>query len=128
MNHYHSLMDSLNDAEFLLMAEQVQELRKVLHYGCKRLNWNFLSKHHIIIPHNIRIRHTHEVLMKFLKFTCSKGIPEFIQRGNQAISKFESLMNQIQKNEKDIEDKLKSFELANLFKFPAPDNTGHLPG
>ncbi|XP_056602848.1 dynein axonemal heavy chain 10 isoform X1 [Triplophysa dalaica] len=98
VKHYHSLMDSLNDAEFSLMAEQVQELRQVLHYGCKRLNWNFLS------------------------------IPEFIQRGNQAISKFESLMNQIQKNEKDIEDKLKSIESANLFKFPAPVNTGHLPG
>ncbi|KAI7812536.1 putative dynein heavy chain 10 [Triplophysa rosa] len=98
VNHYHSLMDNLNDAEFSLMTEQVQELRKVLHYGCKRLNWNFLS------------------------------IPEFIQRGNQAISKFESLMNQIQKNEKDIEDKLKSIESANLFKFPAPVKTGHLPG
>ncbi|XP_051514176.1 dynein axonemal heavy chain 10 [Myxocyprinus asiaticus] len=98
VNHYHSLMDSLNGAELSLMAEQVQELRQVLRYGCKRLNWNSL------------------------------GIPQFIQRGNQATSKFESLMNQIQKNERDIDEKLKSIESANLFKFPTSDKTGRLPG
>ncbi|XDV20914.1 hypothetical protein PO909_026119, partial [Leuciscus waleckii] len=98
VNHYHSLMDNLNDAEFSLMADQVQELRRVLSFGCKRLNWNCL------------------------------GIPQFIQRGNQATSKFESLVNQIQKNEQDIDDKLKSIESANLFKFPMADKAGHLPG
>ncbi|XP_052412947.1 dynein axonemal heavy chain 10 [Carassius gibelio] len=98
VNRYHSLMDNLNDAEFSLMADQVQELRRELSFGCRRVNWNFL------------------------------GIPQFIQRGNQAASKFESLVNQIQKNERDIDDKLKSIESANLFKFPVADKNGYLPG
>ncbi|XP_067295015.1 dynein axonemal heavy chain 10 isoform X2 [Pseudorasbora parva] len=98
VNHYHSLMDNLNDAEFSLMADQVQELRQILSNGHKRLNWNSL------------------------------GIAKFIQRGKQATSKFESLLNQIQKNERDIDDKLKTIESANLFKFPMADTTGHLPG
>uniref|UniRef100_A0A672KU77 Dynein heavy chain 10, axonemal-like n=1 Tax=Sinocyclocheilus grahami TaxID=75366 RepID=A0A672KU77_SINGR len=98
VNRYHSLMDNLNDAEFSLMADQVQELRRELSFGCRRVNWNFL------------------------------GIPQFVQRGNQATSKFESLVNQIQKNERDIDDKLKSIELANLFKFPMADKNGYLPG
>lgn len=48
VNRYHSLMDSLNDATFLLLAEQIQELRKVLHFGCKRLNWNSLGTVHTL--------------------------------------------------------------------------------
>ncbi|XP_062874230.1 dynein axonemal heavy chain 10 [Trichomycterus rosablanca] len=98
VNHHQSLMDSLDDAEFLLLATQVQELRRVMHPGYRRLNWNSL------------------------------GISDFINRGNQAASKFESLVNQIKKNEKDIETKLQSIESANLFKFPAPERTGELPG
>uniref|UniRef100_A0AAY4CET6 Dynein heavy chain tail domain-containing protein n=1 Tax=Denticeps clupeoides TaxID=299321 RepID=A0AAY4CET6_9TELE len=98
VNRYHSLVDSLNDAEYLLLSEQICELRNVLWPGCRRLNWNAL------------------------------GIPEFITRGNQAASKFESLLNQIQKNARDIEAKLLSMETVNLFKLPTPDKTGHLPG
>ncbi|KAM3867513.1 dynein axonemal heavy chain 10 [Diretmus argenteus] len=98
VNHYHSLMDSLNDAKFFLLADQIQELRKVLHFGYKRLNWNAL------------------------------GIPDFITRGTQAIFKLESLVNQIQKNERDIDAKLQSLEMANLFKLPAPDKLNGLPG
>ncbi|TRY94050.1 hypothetical protein DNTS_011956 [Danionella cerebrum] len=98
VNRYHSLMDNLNDPEFLLMSDQVQELRQVLRFGCRRANWITL------------------------------GIPQFIQRGNQAASKFESLMNQIQKNELDIEDKLNCIESANLLNFPLVDQVGHLPG
>uniref|UniRef100_A0A8C7PKH0 AAA+ ATPase domain-containing protein n=1 Tax=Oncorhynchus mykiss TaxID=8022 RepID=A0A8C7PKH0_ONCMY len=98
VNRYHSLMDCLNDAEFFLLAEQIQELRRVMRSGYKRLNWNAL------------------------------GISEFINRGTQAASKFESLVNQIQKNERDIDAKLQSIETANLFKFPAPDKSDDLPG
>ncbi|KAM6964967.1 dynein axonemal heavy chain 10 [Aplochiton taeniatus] len=98
VNRYHSLMDSLNDAEFFLLAEQIRELRRVLRAGYKRLNWNAL------------------------------GISEFINRGTQATSKFESLVNQIQKNERDIDAKLQSMETANLFKFPPPDPSNDLPG
>ncbi|KAL2092820.1 hypothetical protein ACEWY4_012618 [Coilia grayii] len=98
VNRYHSLMDCLNDAEFYLLSEQIHELRRVMRTGFKRLNWNAL------------------------------GISEFINRGTQATSKFESLVNQIQKNERDIDAKLLSIETANLFKFPALDKTGDLPG
>ncbi len=38
----------------------------------------------------------------------------------QAISKFESLVNQIQKNARDIDQRLKMIESANLFKPPVP--------
>ncbi|XP_067084612.1 dynein axonemal heavy chain 10 [Osmerus mordax] len=98
VNRYQALMDGLNDAEFSLLAEQIHELRRVMRSGHKRLNWNAL------------------------------GISEFINRGTQAASKFESLVNQIQKNERDIDAKLQSMETANLFKFPAPDRADGLPG
>ncbi|KAL0979348.1 hypothetical protein UPYG_G00183960 [Umbra pygmaea] len=98
LKRYHSLMDSLNDAEFFLLAEQVQELRRVMRPGYKRLNWIAL------------------------------GIAEFINRGTQAVSKFESLVNQVLKNERDIEAKLQSIETANLCKFPTPDKSDDLPG
>lgn len=59
---------------------------------------------------------------------CTLGISEFINRSTQAACKFESLVNQIQKNERDIDTKLRSIEMANLFKFPAPDKSNELPG
>ncbi|XP_048858906.1 dynein axonemal heavy chain 10 [Brienomyrus brachyistius] len=98
VNRYQSLIDSLDDAEFLLLAEQIHELRRVMRAGHRQLNWNAL------------------------------GISEFISRGALAISKFESLVNQIKKNERDIEVKLQSIESANLFKFPTPDRAQGLPG
>ena len=50
VSHYQSLMDNLNDAEFLLLTEQIQELRKVMRMGCKRLNWNALGTYTITVP------------------------------------------------------------------------------
>ena len=38
----------------------------------------------------------------------------------QAIAKFESLVNQIQKNAKDINQRLRMIEAAALFKKPSP--------
>nr|XP_015221526.1 PREDICTED: dynein heavy chain 10, axonemal [Lepisosteus oculatus] len=98
VNRYHILMDSLNEAETNLLDEQIHELQRVLRSGYKRLNWNSL------------------------------GILDFINRSTQAISKFESLVNQIQKNARDIDAKLQSIESANLFKFPSPSREGDLPG
>jgi len=43
LKRYHSLMDSLNDAQFLLLEEHIQELRKVMRFGAKMLNWNSLG-------------------------------------------------------------------------------------
>jgi dynein heavy chain len=48
VNRYHSLMDCLNDAEFFLLAEQIQELRRVMRSGYKRLNWNALGTYALL--------------------------------------------------------------------------------
>lgn len=56
------------------------------------------------------------------------GIPDFINRGMQAVSKFESVVSQIQKNERDIDSKLQSMVMANLLKFPVTDKSNDLPG
>ncbi|CAL8343019.1 unnamed protein product [Lota lota] len=98
LSRYHSLMDSLSDAQFLLLQEHIKELRKVMHFGSMMLNWNSL------------------------------GISDFITRGIQATAKFESLVVPIQRNEREIEAKLQAMEMANLFKFPSPDKYSQLPG
>lgn len=46
---------------------------------------------------------------------------------HQAISKFESLVNQIQKNAKDINSRLETIENTVLFKHPPPKIGGMLP-
>ena len=74
----------------------MRELRRVIRPGAKRLNWNSL------------------------------GINDFIQKCDSAIGKFESLVNQIQKNARDINQRLAVIENANLFKKP-PSKTGDLP-
>lgn len=56
------------------------------------------------------------------------GIPDFISRGVQAVSKFESLVNQIHNNENDIDSKLQSMATANLLKFVVSDKSNDLPG
>lgn len=45
----------------------------------------------------------------------------------QAIGKFESLVNQIQKNAKDINSRLETIENTVLFKHPPPKIGGMLP-
>lgn len=44
------------------------------------------------------------------------------------VSKFETIVNQIQKNERDIDSRLQSIAMANLLKFPVPDKSNDLPG
>lgn len=63
-----------------------------------------------------------------LYFILFLGIPDFIKQGIQAVSKFESLVKLIQKNEKDIDSMLQSIATVNLLKFPVPDATNDLPG
>ncbi|CAH1801914.1 unnamed protein product [Owenia fusiformis] len=91
---YHGVLASLDNAEMALLEEHMKDLRRVIRPGSKRLNWNSL------------------------------GINDFIGKCNAAIGKFESLVNQIQKNAKDIEQRLKMIEGASLFKrapLKAPD-------
>lgn len=57
------------------------------------------------------------------------GIGEFIGRGIQTVSKFESVVKHIQKYEQEIESILKSIVTAKLLKFPLkPDKSDELPG
>ncbi|CAL8251349.1 unnamed protein product [Boreogadus saida] len=98
LSRYSSLMDSLSHPQFLLLQDHIRELRRVMYFGSKKLNWNSL------------------------------GISDFITRGIQATSKFESLVVPIQRNEREIEAKLQAMEMANLFKFPSPDKCSQLPG
>uniref|UniRef100_A0A3Q3DBI2 Dynein axonemal heavy chain 10 n=1 Tax=Hippocampus comes TaxID=109280 RepID=A0A3Q3DBI2_HIPCM len=52
---------------------------------------------------------------------------DFINEANQELSKFESIVSQIENNEIDIEAKLQSITMADLLKCPAPDKTDLLP-
>lgn len=56
------------------------------------------------------------------------GIGSFINLGTNTISKFQSVVSQIQKNERDIESKLQSMVMANLLKLPVTDKSNDLPG
>jgi dynein heavy chain len=69
----------------------------MLRPGAKRLNWNSL------------------------------GIHDFILKCGSAMAKFESLVNQIQKNARDIDQRLGMIENCNLFKFPAEKAPDTLP-
>uniref|UniRef100_H3BAL0 Dynein axonemal heavy chain 10 n=1 Tax=Latimeria chalumnae TaxID=7897 RepID=H3BAL0_LATCH len=95
---FHALMASLNEAESHLLDSYIRDLLRVFRSGYKRLNWNSL------------------------------GIGDYIQRCSHAMGKFESVVNQIQKNAHDIDNKLSAIESINLFKFPPPKISGELPG
>uniref|UniRef100_K7FM63 Dynein axonemal heavy chain 10 n=1 Tax=Pelodiscus sinensis TaxID=13735 RepID=K7FM63_PELSI len=98
LEHYHKLMETLNEAEIQLLDDHIQELWRVFRSGYKRLNWNSL------------------------------GIGDYIIRCTQAIGKFESLVHQIHKNAEDISNKLLLIESTNLFKSPPLKNEDELPG
>ena len=70
------------------MDEHLSQLQRVLKPGEKRLNWNSL------------------------------GIGDFITKCEHAISKFESLINQVQKNARDITNRLQVIERSIVFQYP----------
>lgn len=43
VNCYHSVMDRLSEAHFLMLAEHIEVIQKNIYFGCKRLNWNSLG-------------------------------------------------------------------------------------
>uniref|UniRef100_UPI0037E7F8F2 dynein axonemal heavy chain 10 n=1 Tax=Semicossyphus pulcher TaxID=241346 RepID=UPI0037E7F8F2 len=97
VSSYHSVMDSLSGPKCTMLAQQIKDTTEEIQHGCKRLNW------------------------------CSCAIPNFISRCVQTVSKLESVVKQIQKNERDIESKLQLMVMANLLKFPVPDKSNDLP-
>ncbi|NWV60845.1 DYH10 protein, partial [Malurus elegans] len=98
LDHYHKLMEMVNEAETKLLKDYIQELRRILKAGHKRLTWK------------------------------SVGIGEFIVQFTQAIGKFELLVHQIHHISEDICSKIRSIESTNLFKFPHSENGDTLPG
>ncbi|XP_072908128.1 dynein axonemal heavy chain 10 [Hemitrygon akajei] len=98
LNRYQKLMDSLNTAETNLLIDHILELQRVIRSGYRRLNWNSL------------------------------GIIDYLGRCEQAIGKFESLVNQIHKNVRDIASKLTAIESADLFKRSPPKSKEDLAG
>ncbi|XP_021370512.1 dynein heavy chain 10, axonemal-like isoform X1 [Mizuhopecten yessoensis] len=97
LERYHTLLSSLDPAESNLLEDHMRDLRRVIRPGSKRLNWNSL------------------------------GINDFVLKSGAAIAKFESLVNQIQKNAKDINQRLVMIENANLYKGPVPKYPDMLP-
>ncbi|XP_014674920.1 PREDICTED: dynein heavy chain 10, axonemal-like [Priapulus caudatus] len=94
---YHSLLLSLDPPEYELLADNIKELRRVIEPGAKRLNWNSL------------------------------GIYDFVAKCEKAIGKFESIVNQIQKNAKDINQRMLLIETADFFTYPTSGDGGQLP-
>uniref|UniRef100_A0A8C9FH70 Dynein axonemal heavy chain 10 n=1 Tax=Pavo cristatus TaxID=9049 RepID=A0A8C9FH70_PAVCR len=97
LDDYHSVVETLNEAETKLLYDHIQELWKVFKLGQRRLNWNSL------------------------------GIADFIARCKQAIRKLEFLVHQIHANSRDINNNLLQIESTNLFKFPLSRSGDVLP-
>ena len=73
------------------MEDHVKALQRTIKPGAKRLNWSSL------------------------------GIQDYVTKCEEALTKFESLSNQVLKNAKDIEERLRSIESACLYKDPFAD-------
>jgi dynein heavy chain, axonemal len=66
--NYNAVLQKIAPSEWPLLTSILEELKSVLKPGFDALNWNSL------------------------------GIPDFIKKCDQEISKFQSIVNQIQKN------------------------------
>lgn len=85
LTRLHTLMDGIDPHVESLLAEHLHNLSIVLAPGLERLNWTSL------------------------------GVHDFVTRANAAISKFESVLFHVTKNEGDIKEILSQFEDAVLF-------------
>ncbi|RKO94122.1 dynein heavy chain and region D6 of dynein motor-domain-containing protein [Blyttiomyces helicus] len=88
LNSYNAILDVLDVAERKLLQAHVAELKRVMKPGITRLNWNSL------------------------------GIPEFIQRCNQEINKFSSMVNQIRKNSANVAHAVEQIARVMLVREP----------
>jgi dynein heavy chain len=86
LNAYHQVIDPLEISEIKLLHVHITELKRVMKPGFSRLNWNSL------------------------------GIPEFLQRCKNEISKFSSIVNQTRKNSANINRVIEQIANAILIK------------
>lgn len=89
LDNYHLLIASLDESENLLLTDHLNDLKRTIRPGAKRLNWTSL------------------------------GIQDYLNKSNANISKLESMVNQIKKNSKDIQVFLDDIEQMDLFQEPA---------
>ena len=73
------------------MEDHVKALQRTIKPGAKRLNWSSLA------------------------------IQDYVTKCEEALTKFESLTNQVLKNARDIEERLQSIESACLYRDPFAD-------
>ncbi|KAG7265791.1 LOW QUALITY PROTEIN: hypothetical protein CRUP_036669 [Coryphaenoides rupestris] len=85
-------------------------------------------RYHLNFAPEIKEIISETMYLEQLGFSVPELAQNFINRGIQATSKFESLVIPIQRNEREIDSKLQAIEMANLFKFPSPDKSTELPG
>jgi len=85
LHRFHTLMSEMNTHTEALLDDHLHNLAIVLAPGLERLNWTSL------------------------------GVSDYITRVNAAISKFESVLYHVNKNEMDIKEVLGQFEEAVLF-------------
>lgn len=96
LDNYHMLLASLDDSETLLLESHLHDLKRTIRPGAKRLNWSAL------------------------------GINDYLTKCNSNISKLESMVNQIKKNSKDIQQFLGEIQSVDLFPKPALNADGSL--
>lgn len=121
-------MDSLSEAKYIMLAEHINAVHEELQFGCRRLNWNSLGmlRTEALIHVCCLVKLIFKLEWDNMCYLLS-GIPDFVKQGAHAVSKFELVVSQIQKNENDIDSKLQSIAMANLLKFPIPDKTNDFP-
>lgn len=129
VNSYNSAMDSLTEPKVIMLAQQIRTVKEVMHSGCKRINWYSLG----MLNRNLVLNqecHFYLCTMCDIALFCFliPGISNFIKQGLQVVSKFKLVINQIQKNESEIDAKLQSMVMANLLKVPVLDKSNELPG
>ena len=104
-----------------MLDDHIKTLQRVLRPGSKRLNWNSLGIQDYIAK-------CEQVLACDAKLAGMKIVANYVfLTFYQAITKFESLANQIQKNAGDIEERLHMIECVRLFKQPPPKLGCELP-
>ncbi|XP_076363131.1 dynein heavy chain at 89D isoform X2 [Tachypleus tridentatus] len=97
LKKYKDVLTMLEDAEVTILEEQISKLNATLQSGYKRLNWTSL------------------------------GIQDYIDRCTQALLKFESLVNQIKKNLREIKQRIQMISSANVLLFKGKDEETDLP-
>ena len=90
----------------------MRELRRVIRPGAKRLNWNSLGINDFVA----KCQGVSAALITL--FLPETKVHVNFLSCSQAISKFESMVNQIQKNSNDINSRLQAIQTACLFKPP----------